>query len=93
MELNTDDIKMISREEYRKEVEKIMHKEMRHASMGATMFLIKYRDELDVDEDTLNKIEEATKDALKLQLSVLRSMEEALFGKENHKKDEEKTDD
>lgn len=93
MELNTGDLKMISREEYRKAVEKIMRKEMRHAAMGATMCLIEH--DGDLDDETLKKIEDATKDALKLQLSVLQSMEEALFGaeKEDPKKDEAKTDD
>lgn len=93
MELNTDDLKMISREEYRKAVEKIMHKEMRHAALGATMCLIEHDGE--IDEKVMRKIEEATKDALKLQLSVLQKMEEALFGaeKEDPKKDEAKTDD
>lgn len=90
MELKTDDLKMISREDYRKAVEKIMNCEMKEATMSAVVCLIK-RDEEITDEEVEN-MNGAIRSALKLQINVLQRMENELFGKEKEAEKEEQHD-
>lgn len=82
MELKTDGGIYITKDLYRKYVKKIMHGQMKCASL-ATLFAC-------LEGDDPDKVTGAVKDALNLQLQVLKYMEDELFGKPEKGEDEEK---
>jgi len=80
MELKTDGGIYLTKELYRKYVKKVMHNQMRFAAMGTIIACL----EADIDPENASQ---SAKDALTLQVQVLKEMEDALFG--NPEKDEE----
>ena len=80
MELKTDGGIYLTKELYRKYVKKVMSNQMKFAVMGTIIACL----EADIDPDNAK---ESAKDALNLQVQVLKEMEDALFG--NPEKDEE----
>ena len=72
MELKTDGGIYITKELYRKYVKKVMNSQVKCATL-ATLFAC-------VEGDDPEKVTGAVKDALNLQLQVLKHMENELFG-------------
>ena len=94
MELKTDDVKMISREEYIQAVKKIMGLEAAEAAMSAAVAFVHLKREVSEEDRARIKseVKSTIEDMLKLQAGVLRRMEDELFGKRQEEKKEEKSD-
>ena len=85
MELKTDDMKLISREEYRAHMKKVMDMQTTCAAISCAKNL------KHADKEMTEKVLEELGDILHFQLDALKAMEYTIFGNPP-KKDEDNVD-
>lgn len=85
MELKTDGGIYLTKEEYRKNVEKVMDRQRKMALIACMGALL--------EGISTEQVEDGVNQALALQIQALENMERVLFGKPAKKDEEAKTND